>query len=116
VKKSVFEDHYTEMEKEVKKMKKLENIKNDDLRQEDYFTHKSIEKARMAFKLHSQMLKNITGNLKNKHKKGEDKLKCHHCDFDVVMTQSHCLEYTDWVNIKNDLPLTKIDDIVQFFQ
>ena len=34
VKKAVFDDHYQEMEKEVKKMKKLENIKNDDFRQD----------------------------------------------------------------------------------
>ena len=32
------------------------------------------------------------------------------------MTQSHCLECTAWVDIKKDLNLTKIDDIVQFFQ
>ena len=117
VKKAVFDDHYQEMEKEVKKMKKLENIKNDDLRQvHNYFMDKSIEKARMAFKFRSQMLENVPGNFKNKFKKEEEKLKCHHCELDVVMTQSHCLECTAWIDIKKDLNLTKIDDIVQFFQ
>ena len=65
VKKAVFDDHYQEMEKEVKKMKKLENIKNDDFRQvQDYFMDKSIEKARTAFKFRSQMLEMYQGTSK----------------------------------------------------
>ena len=70
----------------------------------------------MSFKLRSQMLKDIPGNFKNKYKKDEEKLKCQHCDLDEVMTQSHCLECTAWVDLKKDLDLTNIDDLVWFFQ
>ena len=62
------------------------------------------------------MLENIPGNFKNKFKKDEEKLKCQHCNLGEVMTQSHCLECTAWGDIKKDLDLTNIDDLVQFFQ
>ena len=117
IKKAVFDHHYTEMKAEVMSMKKLDQIKNDDLSQvQGYFENKSIENARMSFKLRSQMLENIPGNFKNKYKKDEEKLKCQHCDLSEVMTQSHCVQYTAWIDLKKDLDLTKIDDLVKFFQ
>ena len=117
IKKAVFDHHHTEMKAEVMSMKKLDQIKNDDLIQvQGYFENKSIENARMSFKLRSQMLENIPGNFKNKFKKDEEKLKCQHCDLSEVMTQSHCVECTAWTDLKKDLDLTKIDDLVKFFQ
>ena len=65
IKKAVFDHHLKEMKKEVMSMKKLEQIKNDDFSHvQDYFMNKSIENARMSFKLRSQMLENIPGNFK----------------------------------------------------
>ena len=59
IKKAVFDDHHKEMKAEAMSMKKLDQIKNDDLSQvQGYFQNKSIENARMSFKLRSQMLKN----------------------------------------------------------
>ena len=117
IKRAVFKHHYDEMKEEVNKMRKLEKIKDEDFKQvQDYFNNKSIENARMAFKVRCQMLESIPGNFKNKYKKEEDKLKCRDCNMDAIMTQSHCVECTGWVDIKKDLDLTKIDDMVQFFR
>ena len=93
IKRAVFEHHQQEMKAEVMSKKKLDQIKNDDFSQvQDYFKNKSIENARMSFKLRCQMLENILGNFKNKYKK----LKCQHCSLGEVMTQSHCLECNAW--------------------
>ena len=62
------------------------------------------------------MLENIPGNFKNKYRNQKEKLKCQHCQSDQLMTQSHCLECPAWVDIKNNLDLTKIEDLVKFFQ
>ena len=62
------------------------------------------------------MLENIPGNFKNKFRNQREKLVCRHCQMEEVMTQSHCLECTAWVDIKKDLDMTKIEDLVKFFQ
>ena len=67
-------------------------------------------------KIHSQMLENIPGNFKNKFRLEKEKLKCQYCDSEQVMTQSHCLDCTAWTDIKKDLDLTHIEDLVKFFR
>ena len=62
------------------------------------------------------MVDNIPGNFKNKYRKEKEKLKCRHCDMDTVMTQSHCMDCPAWSTIREDLDLTKIDDLVKFFR
>ena len=79
-----------------------------------YFMNKSIENARMAYKLRCQMLEKIPGNFKNKEE--EDNLKCRYCYLDEIMTQSHCLNCSAWRDLKTDLDLTNIDDMVLFFR
>ena len=77
-------------------MTELEPIKNYDFgEKQKYFNSKSIENGRMAFRIPSQMLDDIPGNFKNKFRNDKDKLKCHHCKADQVMTQSHCLDSMD---------------------
>ena len=98
-------------------MKKLEPIKNEDFTEvQNYFLDKSIENGRMSFKIRSQMLENIPGNSKNKFRLDKEKLKCQYYKSDQVTTQSHCLECTAWKDIKKDLDLTKIEDLVKFFK
>ena len=98
-------------------MSKLEPIKMDNFKEvQNYFLDKSIENGRVSFKIRSQMLENIPGNFKNKFRNQKEKLICRHCQTEQVMTQSHCLECTAWVDIKKDLDMTKIEDLVKFFQ
>ena len=117
VKESIFNHHHAEMKEEVSKMKKLDPIKGDDFREvPEYFMDKSIENGRMAFQLRSQMLKEIPGNFKNKFRNEKEKLICQHCSQDQIMTQSHCVDCPAWTEIKKDLDLSKIEDMVKFFQ
>ena len=104
IKEAVFNHHYKEMKEQIDQMKKLEQIKMDNFTEiQNYFLGKSIENGRVSFKIRSQMLENIPGNLKNKFKDQKEKLICRHCQTEQVMTQSHCLECTAWVDIKKDL-------------
>ena len=70
----------------------------------------------MAFRIRSQMLDEIPGNYKNKYRKDKDKIKCCHWTSDQVMTQSHCMDCSAWTEIRKDLDLTNIDDLVKFFR
>ena len=77
-------------------MSKLEQVKYDDFRElQPYFDDKSIENGRMVFKIRCQMVDNIPGNLQ------------------ACIT---CLECSHWADIKKDLDLITIDDLVTFFQ
>ena len=105
------------MKEEVMKMKKQDHIKNEDFEEAQHYLHdKSIENGRMAFKVRTQMLETIPGNFKNKFKKEKEKLKFPHCDLEQEMTQSHCLECPAWEELKKDLDITNINDLVKFFQ
>ena len=72
---------------------KLEPIKNEDFRKvENYFSEKSIHTCRIAFRIRSQMVKEIPGN-KKKYKNNDSSdsgLICKHCSDGFIMTQSHC--------------------------
>ena len=117
IKNAVFNHHYKEMKEEVMKMKKLDPIKHEDFKEaQKYLYDKSIENGRMAFKVRTQMIETIPGNFKNKYKKEKEKLKCTHCTLEQEMTQSHCLDCPAWGEIKKDLDITNINDLVKFFQ
>ena len=63
------------------------------------------------------MVDEIPANFKNKFKsKGEDGLICSYCDKGEIMSQSHCLECSAWVKLREGLDLTKIMDMVSFFR
>ena len=117
VKEAIFNQHYAAMTEEIAKMKKLEPVKNDDFREmQGYFKDKSIENGRMSFRIRTQMLDEIPDNFKNKFKNDKEKLKCNHCASNQIMTQSHCMDCSAWADIRNDLDLSKIDDLVKFFR
>ena len=105
------------MREEIASLSKLQLIKDDDFREKQaYFDDKSIENGQMSFKIRSHMLEDIPGNFKNKFRKVKEKLKCRYCKSDQIMTQSHCLDCSAWTDIREDLDLSKIDDMVRFFQ
>ena len=59
------------------------------------------------------MLDIIPGNFKNKYKKEEKKLPCSHCNLNHEMRQSHCLDCQAWGNLRTDLDLKNINDLVK---
>ena len=104
----------------VKTKTKLENIKDEDFSDvQEYFKEKSVENTRLAFKIRTQMVAEIPGNYKNKFRvKGTVKegLVCMECQEGEIMSQSHCLTCTAWVELREGLDLTNIKDLVIFFR
>ena len=49
----------------------------------------------MAFKIRSKMVKEIPENFKNNYK--EEGLICQYCTETKIMSQSHCMECSAWV-------------------
>ena len=120
IKKAIFENHYNDMVKIVKTKTKLENIQDEDFHEiQDYFGDKSVENTRMAFRIRTQMVRDIPGNYKNKYKvKGtvNEGLVCSECDTGETLTQSHCLTCPTWAELRTGLDLTNIQDLVVFFR
>ena len=83
-----------------------------------YMKEKSVENCRMAFRIRCEMVKEVKGNFKDKHRRkgGEQALKCDDCDGDHVQTQAHCLVCPRWEDIRCGLDLDKIGGMVTFFQ
>ena len=123
IRNAIFENHYTDLKLEMERSTgKLEPIKNEDFRKvQNYFGEKSIHTCRMAFRIRSQIVKEIPGNMKNKYKNKDSSncdsgLICKHCSDGVIMTQSHCLVCPAWEELRAGLDLTDIKDLVMFFK
>ena len=104
---------------EVSKSKKMMQHKADNFKQiQEYMSGKSLDHCRMAFRIRCEMVKEIKGNFKDKHRRkgGDQALKCDECEEDVVETQFHCLVCPHWEEIKRGLELDQIDGMVKFFQ
>ena len=71
----------------------------------------------MAFKIRSHMVTEIPCNFKNKYKKkGNDGLICAYCSENEEMDQSHCMRCPAWSELRKDLDLSSISDVVIFFR
>ena len=118
VKKAVWEHHYTHVKKELGESTKLMDIKDEDFTKvQDYFKDKSVENARMAFKVRCKMVPDIPCNFKNKYKRrGEQGILCSYCKEGEEFSQNHCLECPTWADIRKGLDLTNIMDLVVFFR
>ena len=120
VKEAICKHHHSDMVSTVQGQSKLEDIKEDDFNEvQDYFKDKSVEKARMAFKIRTHMVPDIPGNFKNKYRvRGtvSEGLACPYCTQGEIMTQSHCLACPEWSQLRGGLDFAKIDDVVIFFQ
>ena len=120
VKEAICKHHHSDMVSTVQGQSKLEDIKEDDFNEvQDYFKDKSVEKARMAFKIRTHMVPDIPGNFKNKYRvRGtvSEGLACPYCTQGEIMTQSHCLACPEWSQLRGGLDFAKIDDVVIFFR
>ena len=116
IRNAIFEGHYEEMMNVVKDQRKLEDTKDDDLREvQDYFCEKSVDNVRMGFMIRTQMVPKIPGNLKKKYRVREG-LECSECQVGEIMTQSHCLTCTAWEDLREGLDMDNIKDLVIFFR
>ena len=117
IKEAIKHHHYKDMKAELDKSKKLSDIKHEDFSKvQNYFNGKSVEDTRMAFRVRSQLVPKIPCNFKNKYKKSASGLTCIYCKENVDMSQSHCLQCEAWGDIRRDLDLTSIEDMVAFFR
>ena len=117
IKDAIRNHHYIDMKEELSKSKKLSDIKNEDFTKvQSYFNGKSVESTRMAFRIRSHMVPEIPGNFKNKYRNKEGGMTCSYCEEEVVMDQSHCLKCEAWTEMRRDLDLSNIDDLVMFFR
>ena len=107
------------MEEMDKKYKKLDDVKHEDFREvQSYMKNKSVSIGRMAFKIRSKMVTDIPANFKNKLKSKKDDNKgliCGYCNEQEIMDQAHCIQCVKWMDLRDGLDLSNIEDLVTFF-
>ena len=79
-----------------------------------YFNDKNLDSARTKFKIRTKMLEKIPGNFKNRYKNQENGLKCDLCP--AEMTQNHCLICPGRQELRKDLDMENLDDLVLYFR
>ena len=110
---AIFYADYNEMKKDMEKYSKLKEVMKQDLRYEqDYMHEKAADKARLAFRIRSKMIKSAKMNFKNLHK---GNWNCDKCERGVEETQEHMLECEGWEEERGSLDMLRIMDQVEFF-
>ena len=111
---AIYFHNYKEMKLEVSSYKKLEAIKNDDFRElPDFMNDKSIDNARMGFRIKSGMVNKIKMNYKGSYK---NNLTCEKCESGENETQCHAMVCSGWAEQRDGLDLTKMSDMIVFFR
>ena len=114
IEEAIYYHDYKEMKMEVSSYKKLDEIKNDDFTDlPEYMNDKSLENARMAFRIKSGMVNNIKMNFKGSYKHN---LKCEKCELEEDETQCHAMICSGWADQRNGLDLANMSDMVVFFR
>ena len=113
IKKAIYHHHYNEMIEKIKRCKKLSDIQNDNFKYlQKYFYDKDINKARLKFKIRTQMVDNIPGNFKNKYKLSRSS-NCLRCN--VQLSQDHIKVCPGRTHLRRGLDLSKLDDLAIYF-
>ena len=82
----------------------------------------SLNIARMAFRIMSQMFDELPCNFKKKYSKRDnlsdqnDGLSCPHCQNGQLFTQKHVLSCLKWTELRKDLNMNSIKELVTFFK
>ena len=112
IEKHIFYHNYKELKEDMDRYDKLEDIKNEDMREiQPYMNMKSLEKVRMAFRIRSKMVKNIKLNYKKMFKDHE----CKQCQGGYQESQSHTMICNGWEEERRGLNLEQIEDTIEFF-
>ena len=114
IQKAIYKSHYEDMMSCFENSRKLQDIKNSDFSKlQPYFNDRSLENARIKFKIRTKMLENVPGNFKNMHKNIENGLKCDLCPEE--MTQNHCVLCPGRMIEREGLDMNDLDDLVIYF-
>ena len=114
IEEAVFYSSYKETKDEMSKYDKLKTIKDEDLRHEqEYMKEKSMETARLAFRIRSKMVKEIKMNFKNMHK---NDLLCKECDLKEEESQEHVMVCPGWRDERAALDLSTTMGMVEFIK
>ena len=82
----------------------------------------SLNNARIVFRIKSQMVNEIPCNFKKKYSKRNnsrdqnDGLYCPHCQNGQLFMQKHVLSCLKWTELRRDLNMNSINDLVIFFK
>ena len=120
---TIFYHHYKDMKEAMNNSKKMEKICHEDFRKEqEYFNNRSVDSARTQLRIRLEMVDTFKDNFCSKYRKlnrGEEDrdpgLQCGDCG-QSRDTQSHCLVCPAWVEARDRLNLSCIEDVVIFFQ
>ena len=85
---------------------------------QNYMRGKSVENIRFAFRIRCEMVQEVRANYKDKYRRkgGEDAVLCTECPAQETENQSHCMVCPRGEDIRRGMDLTKIEDMVVFFQ
>ena len=115
IRKAVQHSHYEHMMHLFEGSSKLQDIKEDNFEtMQLYFNDKNLDSARTKFKIRTKMLEKIPGNFKNRYKNQENGLKCDLCP--AEMTQNHCLICPERQELRKNLNMENLDDLVIYFR
>ena len=94
------------MKLEVCEYKKLESVKNDNFTElPEYMNEKSLDNARMAFRIKTEMVNKIKMNFKGSYK---NNLTCDKCMAEQNETQCHAMLYPGWAEQREGLDLSRM--------
>ena len=107
---AIYYHNYKEMKVEMSELEKLEDIKNDNFTElPEYMKEKSLEKARIAFRIRSKMVQNIKMNFNGSYKHD---LCCDKCDEEELETQCHVMACKGWEDMREGLDMTRMEEMV----
>ena len=75
---------------------------------------RTILKTRNKFRIRTNMVKNIPTNFRNSYKHDKTKLLCEYCPCEL--TQQHLIECPSRMDLREDLDLMKLDDVLVYIQ
>ena len=124
IKKAIRANYFSCLKTEISKGGKLSDItfNNNISKFQDYMHFTSLNNARLAFRIKSQMVDKIPCNFKKKYSKRnnptnrDEGLYCPHCENGELYTQKHVLSCLRWIELRKDLNMNSIKDLVTFFK
>ena len=123
---AVFYNHYKDLKEQLGDSKKLKKVANEDYSKEQGYMHdKSVDRVRTQFRMRTEMMESFKDNFRAKHRtleRGEEErdpgLQCIYCKSTEHArdSQAHCLRCPAWSDLRTDLDLTFMEDLVTYFR